>query len=869
MKLFILVCAAFATLIQLRSIDNFVTNIHESSLLPSAIFGVQASVVGLWVKPNEYQPYQGAEIAGIGLRMDGEALPSGFLDQYVENSTMLEKGCFYVKYSQQVPASSIYFELDRHLAPEPSYTALAYLNVQVHQLSDEERGDALRDYALDDQVDRFKCRVVQREATGLSGPWWLEGGANLCTSDTKWGWTHQPCVPLMFVKVERGWDDVDRFAISLRGFDGRSWLDVLQSWRRHIVMCCWFGIALSFWIALLNAIRTRIRACKLSLCAVSMLACASFFVDVLAYVPCLLAGDAWHILPIVADQSLCSGEADGCGRVLGLDTREGAGMRSRLQAELWVLVVMRFLQGASLLKFCWSLWIERHILVHCIVVFALSILYECMVAPFILHYNVESVLKNLSLGVAGFVFPCLVWAMQHWTRTSITALAKQDLEIWQHAYDEIISREGSRGAAALDRLARLSEPYLNVRVRHAKHPDDLQQSPGQLAPARFISAPPKALSTWSRYRRIVPEGLGRNFGWSRFQGRGEGMSFKRVGEAEQSIDQIYLQAQLLLPFFSHLLRGWAGRCDCIVPVTRANEMSPPASPLCGSEAEAKSDTHAQSESSQTESALHTGLSASAVAVSTGCSPGWSQEVDDLQRTEGPTCASRLRATGAAMCVDDAQPGCGQIDINVPIQHTGYTYGKTRGHTSGQSDTSSSGTFDLLGSGMPSEGDPRRDCLTFEKWNDVRREMEEGTFCGQVHMSSLKKVHRMMEKTLRCYRGDASRLTDVCRGVLGFDSLEALADCLATIIADPLIKVEGIKNRMDPSYNVSETQGYRDVNVTFRIMGSPMACITADAWHELRLSWHVCEVQLLPMEFLEMKKRTSHKNYIRYRNLKSE
>ena len=51
--------------------------------------------------------------------------------------------------------------------------------------------------------------------------------------------------------------------------------------------------------------------------------------------------------------------------------------------------------------------------------------------------------------------------------------------------------------------------------------------------------------------------------------------------------------------------------------------------------------------------------------------------------------------------------------------------------------------------------------------------------------------------------------------------------------------------------------------------NPMACITADAWHELRLSWHVCEVQLLPMEFLEIKKRASHKNYIRYRNLKSE
>jgi hypothetical protein len=322
-------------------------------------------------------------------------------------------------------------------------------------------------------------------------------------------------------------------------------------------------------------------------------------------------------------------------------------------------------------------------------------------------------------------------------------------------------------------------------------------------------------------------------------------------------------APLLLASFARL----ACRCDCIVPIARANEMLPPASPLCGSGAESKSGTQAQLESSQTDSASHTGLSASTVAVSTGCSHGRSQVVDDLKRTEGPTCASRLPATGTAMPVDDAQPGYGQI--NDPIQRTGCTYSKTLEHSSGQSDTNDSGTFDLLGSGTPSVDDPRSDCLTFEKWNDVRREMEEGSFCGQVRMSSLKKVHRMMEKTFRCYRGDATRLTDVCRGVLGFDSLEALADCLATIIADPLIKVEGIKNRMDPSYDVSETQGYRDVNVTFRIMGSPMACITADAWHELRLSGHVCEVQLLPTKFLELKKSTSHKNYIRYRNLKSE
>ena len=65
------------------------------------------------------------------------------------------------------------------------------------------------------------------------------------------------------------------------------------------------------------------------------------------------------------------------------------------------------------------------------------------------------------------------------------------------------------------------------------------------------------------------------------------------------------------------------------------------------------------------------------------------------------------------------------------------------------------------------------------------------------------------------------------------------------------------------------QGYRDVNVKFRILRSPWPSISDEDWRQLGLLWHVCELQLLPVQFFHLKFRQSHTNYIRYRNLKSE
>jgi hypothetical protein len=67
--------------------------------------------------------------------------------------------------------------------------------------------------------------------------------------------------------------------------------------------------------------------------------------------------------------------------------------------------------------------------------------------------------------------------------------------------------------------------------------------------------------------------------------------------------------------------------------------------------------------------------------------------------------------------------------------------------------------------------------SFEKWRVLRGEIAEGTFSGKVMFAKLKLISRMIEKTQRCYKGDPSQLTDVCRAAIGFESLEDLANCL--------------------------------------------------------------------------------------------
>ena len=94
--------------------------------------------------------------------------------------------------------------------------------------------------------------------------------------------------------------------------------------------------------------------------------------------------------------------------------------------------------------------------------------------------------------------------------------------------------------------------------------------------------------------------------------------------------------------------------------------------------------------------------------------------------------------------------------------------------------------------------------------------------------------------------DASRLVDVCRQSIIFDSVAGMVSCLELITRDNNVEVIRIKNKMDPAYNSTRSVGYRDVALNLRVI-SPEA-------QALGVNAHVCELQLLLLQYAELKVR---------------
>ena len=98
--------------------------------------------------------------------------------------------------------------------------------------------------------------------------------------------------------------------------------------------------------------------------------------------------------------------------------------------------------------------------------------------------------------------------------------------------------------------------------------------------------------------------------------------------------------------------------------------------------------------------------------------------------------------------------------------------------------------------------------------------------------------------------------------------ESFFFCPELMLNDGRIQVDRIKNRLDPNYDFVATHGYRDVLVNFRVIKSPLACHSEADWLRLGLREHVCEIQLVPIEYLREKTEAGHKKYILYRNMQA-
>jgi len=144
------------------------------------------------------------------------------------------------------------------------------------------------------------------------------------------------------------------------------------------------------------------------------------------------------------------------------------------------------------------------------------------------------------------------------------------------------------------------------------------------------------------------------------------------------------------------------------------------------------------------------------------------------------------------------------------------------------------------------------------WKEARATPEG---MASIRWARLKTVGRAIEKLMRSYREDVSRLLDVCRQSIMFESVKDIHDCLQTIMEDPEVEIVRIKNRLDPNYNSFESAGYRDLALNLRIGNHQSA--------KLGLDTHVCEVQLLLIEVSKIKNDSGHKRYIQFRNLRGQ
>jgi hypothetical protein len=92
--------------------------------------------------------------------------------------------------------------------------------------------------------------------------------------------------------------------------------------------------------------------------------------------------------------------------------------------------------------------------------------------------------------------------------------------------------------------------------------------------------------------------------------------------------------------------------------------------------------------------------------------------------------------------------------------------------------------------------------------------------------------------------DVSRLLDLSRQSITFDSAVDIAACIRALREDSDVHVVRIKNKLNPAFDSGPYGGYRDVAINLRLKTAVTIC--------LGLESHVCELQLLLRPFAELK-----------------
>ena len=108
----------------------------------------------------------------------------------------------------------------------------------------------------------------------------------------------------------------------------------------------------------------------------------------------------------------------------------------------------------------------------------------------------------------------------------------------------------------------------------------------------------------------------------------------------------------------------------------------------------------------------------------------------------------------------------------------------------------------------------------------------------VRWAEPKRAARAAEKAVRAYGGDVSRLTDLARQSIAYQTTAQLAAGIRAVARDPEVAVARVKNRLCASYDAAATAGYRDVIVNLRIRSAD-AFRAGVAEHVCEVKWHSC------------------------------
>ena len=136
--------------------------------------------------------------------------------------------------------------------------------------------------------------------------------------------------------------------------------------------------------------------------------------------------------------------------------------------------------------------------------------------------------------------------------------------------------------------------------------------------------------------------------------------------------------------------------------------------------------------------------------------------------------------------------------------------------------------------------------------------------GHFHRADVKAEARALQKVHRTYRDDWTKLCDLCRGSLVFDSLPPMEACLRAIGADEellVLRVGDDKMRLREDFDAAALSGgYRDIQLCVRLDNAETR---ARGVHQ-----HRAEVQLHLSSVLALKSQGGgHKNYVLCRNLR--